>query len=152
MQIKKIIFGIVFFTVCTGFAQHGNHHKVKAYKTAYISEALDLTVEEAEKFWPIYKAYEKEYRTIKVFKTRELFKKIRTAGGVDKLSDADADVVLKEFLEIDVKVGEVKQKLKNDLKEILSTKKMIKLFNAEQNFNKELLKRFRHRTGNQKRN
>lgn len=152
MNIKKFIFGILLFTVITGVAQRNDNDKIKAYKTAFITDALELTSDEAEKFWPVYNAYEKEHHKIKIAKTRQIFRKIRAAGGIDKLSDAEADTILEEFIEIDVKVAEVKEKLKKDLTGIISSKKMIKLISAEQNFNKELLKRFRNRAGNPKRN
>ncbi|MDY7395423.1 sensor of ECF-type sigma factor [Aureibaculum sp. 2210JD6-5] len=152
MNIKKFIFGILLFTVFMGFAQRNDNDKIKAYKTAFITDALELTSDEAEKFWPVYNAYEKEYQKIKIAKTRQIFRKIRAAGGVDKLSNAEADTILEEFLEIDVKVAEAKEKLKKDLTGVISAKKMIKLISAEQNFNKELLKRFRNRAGNPERN
>lgn len=152
MNIKKIIVGILLFTVFTGVAQRTDNAKIKAFKTAFITDALELTVNEAEKFWPVYNAYEKEYQKIKIIKTRQLFRKVRTAGGIDKLSDTEADAILEELLEIDVKVAEAREKLKKDLTGIISSKKMIKLISAEQNFNKELLKRFRNRAGNPKRN
>ncbi|RPD99911.1 hypothetical protein EGM88_01200 [Aureibaculum marinum] len=154
MQLKKITFGILLFAIFinTATAQRGYNNRIKTYKTAYITEALELTVKEAESFWPIYNAYEEEYRNIKVVKTRQLHKKIRDAGGVDNLSKSEAEAILNEFLEIDIKAAEVKEKLKKDLSGIISSKKMIKLFSAEQNFNKELLQRFRNRAGNPNKN
>lgn len=152
MNIKKIIFGILLFTFFSGVAQRGSHQKIKAYKTAYITEALDLTVNEAEKFWPIYNSYDKKLHEIKVIKTKQLFKKIREAGSIDELSDGEADKILNDFLAIDTKIGEIKENLKKDLSGIISSKKMIKLISAEKNFNRELLKRFRQRAGNEKRN
>ncbi len=152
MRLKKFILGILLITVFTGVAQRNDNDKIKAYKTAFITDALELTSDEAQKFWPIYNAYEKEYQKIKILKTRQIFRKIIAAGGVDKLSTAEADTILEEFLEIDNKVGKAKEKLKKDLTGVISSKKMIKLISAEQNFNKELLKRFRNRVGNPKRN
>ena len=152
MNLKKIIFGILLFTVFTGIAQRNDNEKIKAYKTAFLTEALELTVDEAEKFWPVYNAYSKEYQKIKITKTRQIFKKIRTAGGIDQLSESEADTILEEFVEIDSNVAKAKEKLKKNLTGVISSKKMIKLLSAEQNFNKELLKRFRNRGGNMNKN
>ena len=127
MNIKKIIFGILLFTVFTGVAQRNDNDKIKAYKTAFITEALELTVSEAEKFWPVYNTYAKEYQKIKIVKTRQVFRKIRTVGGIDKLSDAEADTILEELLEIDIKVAKAKKQLKKDLTGVISSKKIIKL-------------------------
>ena len=49
MNLKKIIFGILLFTVFTGIAQRNDNEKIKAYKTAFLTDALELTVDEAEK-------------------------------------------------------------------------------------------------------
>ena len=152
MNLKKIIFGILLFTVFTGIAQRNDNEKIKAYKTAFLTEALELTVDEAEKFWPVYNAYSKEYQKIKITKTRQIFKKNRIAGGIDQLSESEADTILEEFVEIDSNVAKAKEKLKKDLTGVISSKKMIKLLSAEQNFNKELLKRFRNRGGNMNKN
>lgn len=35
---------------------------VEAYKTAFITQRLNLSTEEAQKFWPIYNAYSAEVR------------------------------------------------------------------------------------------
>ncbi|WP_117884994.1 hypothetical protein [Aureibaculum luteum] len=152
MNLKKIIFGILLFTVFTGIAQRNDNEKIKAYKTAFLTEALELTVDEAEKFWPVYNAYSKEYQKIKITKTRQIFKKIRIAGGIDQLSESEADTILEEFVEIDSNVAKAKENLKKNLTGVISSKKMIKLISAEQNFNKELLKRFRNRGGNMNKN
>jgi len=57
----------IFITVCialflsTGLmAQERGKERIKAYKTAYITEQLDLSSAEAEVFWPVYNKYEKK--------------------------------------------------------------------------------------------
>ena len=37
---------------------------VEAYKTAFITQRLNLTTEEAQKFWPIYNSYIAEVRQV----------------------------------------------------------------------------------------
>ena len=54
---NKFIFPILFLLMASiSFAQgfRDKKEKVKALKVAYITEQLDLTTEEAQKFWPIY--------------------------------------------------------------------------------------------------
>ena len=123
MKIKNIILSIALLSVLTGVAQNKNRDKIKAFKTAYITNALELTVDEAEKFWPIYNAYDKKHHEIKIVKMRQIFRKIKIAGGIDKLNTTDADKILKEFSEIDFNVANAKKKLKKDLTGIISSKK-----------------------------
>ena len=41
-------------------AQEGGKERIRAYKTAYITQELDLSSSEAEKFWPVYNEYDKK--------------------------------------------------------------------------------------------
>ncbi|MCB0697691.1 MAG: hypothetical protein KDC07_10020, partial [Chitinophagaceae bacterium] len=53
----------MLLAVTTVIAQPDRDHKhdrIKALKIAYITEKLDLTSEQAQKFWPVYNRYEKE--------------------------------------------------------------------------------------------
>ena len=53
---------LVSFTVSflIGVAQNGN--RLEALKIAYITKRLDLSPEEAQKFWPIYNQYAEELK------------------------------------------------------------------------------------------
>ena len=50
---------------------------------------------------------------------------------------------MQEFIDIDFEVAKAKQDLKNKLMNVVSAKKVILLFRAEQDFNKKLLRDFR---------
>ena len=121
----------------------GNLEKIKAMKTAFITNALDLTPKEAEKFWPIYNEFDKRIFRAKTMKTRQLAQKVRTAGGVHQLTDSEADKILQEYIDIEFEVAKAAQDLKNELSDVISAKKIILLFRAEKDFNKKLLRDFR---------
>lgn len=40
--------------------------RLEAYKIAYLTKKLDLSIEEAQKFWPIYNNYVSEIRKVKI--------------------------------------------------------------------------------------
>ncbi len=63
--------------------------KIAALKRAFITEKLDLTSEEAEKFWPVFNAYEKKKDGLKK-EIRQLQKKSET----DSVSIKDATVTI----------------------------------------------------------
>jgi hypothetical protein len=48
------------FAILRGVAQNGN--QLGALKIAYITKRLDLSPEEAQKFWPIYNQYAEELK------------------------------------------------------------------------------------------
>ena len=57
MKRLLLLTGFVF-TFLIGVAQNGN--RLEALKIAYITKKLDLSPEEAQKFWPIYNQYSAE--------------------------------------------------------------------------------------------
>ena len=50
----------IAFSFLMGRAQNGN--RLEALKIAYITKRLDLSPEEAQKFWPIYNQYAEELK------------------------------------------------------------------------------------------
>jgi hypothetical protein len=59
--MKKFLLLICFIiTVSITVAQNGN--RLEALKIAYITKRLDLSPEEAQKFWPIYNLYAEELK------------------------------------------------------------------------------------------
>jgi len=145
--MKKIVLSLIFllFTTIAVVAQGMNRDKIQALKRAHITNALNLSPSEAEKFWPVYNAYNQKIHKIKILKTRTLARRVRLAGGINNLSEKEADIVLREYIEIDYNIATEKKKLRENLAGIISSKKMIKLLKAEQSFNKELLKRLREK-------
>ena len=144
--MKRIILGIslLLLSSLTLVAQN-NRSQIKALKTAFITNALELSPSEAEKFWPIYNQFDQNMHKFKAVKTQQIGRTIRLAGGIEKLSESESERILKEFIDIDYNVANEKKKLHKNLTGIISSKKMIKLLRAEQNFNKELLKRLQEK-------
>ena len=144
--MKRIILGISLLLLSSlSLVAQNNWDQIKALKTAFITNALELTPGEAEKFWPVYNAFSQNIHEMKTVKTQQIARKIRLTGGLENLSNVEADAVLQDFIDIDFNVANEKKKLHKNLKGIISSKKIIKLFRAEQNFNKELLKRLREK-------
>jgi hypothetical protein len=62
---------IILFLICTLsiFSQEpapdGDGNRIEALKIAYITKKLNLSPEEAQKFWPIYNNYAKEMREVR---------------------------------------------------------------------------------------
>lgn len=143
--MKRILIVIIFIigSSLQIFAQ--NNPRIKALKTAFITNSLDLSSKEAQEFWPIYNKYERTIHLAKTVKTRQITKRAKELGGIEKLSEDEANTMLKEFIEIDFKLANAKKELHKSLIGVISPKKIIKLFRAEQDFNKELLKQLRNR-------
>lgn len=139
--MKKLLF-IMLFSVVGLQAQHGKHEKIKALKTAYITEKLALTSSEAEKFWSIYNNYSEKFHSLIKQEHRDIYKKLR--DGIDNLSDAEANEMIDTNLSIEASELELHKQMTIELRKVLSPRKIILLKKAENDFKRELLEKYRH--------
>lgn len=144
IKMKKIIFIFLLATV-TVSAQEGKHEKIKALKTAYITEKLALTSYEAEKFWPVYNNYDEKFHVLRKKEKNEIFLKLR--NGLDNLNDAEANNLIDRSLELENEELELRQKMIAELRNVISPKKIIILKKTENDFKRELLDRYRQSKG-----
>ena len=142
--MKKLIFIFLLATI-TMQAQEGKHEKIKAYKTAYITEKLSLTTSEAEKFWPIYNKFDDKFRDLRKKERSEIFQKLRE--GLDNLNDAEANELIDVSLTIESEEVALRKQLITELRKVISPKKIIILKKAEDDFKRELLDRYRNSKG-----
>ena len=143
----KILFPIIFLLVASlsfsqGFKE--KREKVKALKVAYITEQLELTTDEAQKFWPIYNAFDENQAELRHEKMRAILDRFKP-GNVEKLSEKDASNSLAQMEKIEEDLFNLKKKFIKDLQGVISAKKIIKLKKAEEDFNRELLKQMREK-------
>ena len=150
---RLILFGIVFCVSFVTWSQgRGQLERVKAFKTGYITQELDLSSSEAEKFWPIYNEYEKKIFELRIEKRKKERDKVNSMGGLDALSDEQATDFLKSLFENESAILETKEEKYKELKNVLPPKKLLKLYKAEADFNKRLLTEFKRREPNRQGN
>ena len=137
---KTTILSIFIFVSIIGFGQINKKDRIKALKTAFITEKLNLSASEAEKFWPIYNAYSDENRTLK----HRLFGNNKK-NNFNDLSDEQADEKLREIMEIENKLHQNKVNLIANLKKVLSSKQILLLIRAEKSFNRKLLQQLKRK-------
>lgn len=80
--MKKILIVMVLIVANFSFAQgfKEKKEKIKALKVAYITEKLDFTTDEAQKFWPIYNTFDEKQFEIRHNKMKAIIKKIEEDG------------------------------------------------------------------------
>src|SRR5580693_4639131 len=64
MKRFLILYGIIFTLCISVSAQNGE--RIQALKIAYLTKQLNLTPEEAERFWPVYNQYTEIVRKIRI--------------------------------------------------------------------------------------
>ena len=146
MKTKFILPIILLFISSVSFSQDfkEKREKVKALKVAYITEQLELTTDEAQKFWPIYNAFDEKQSELRHEKMRAILDRFKP-GNVEKLSEKDASNSLAQMEKIEEDLFNLKKKFIKDLQGVISAKKIIKLKKAEEDFNRELLKQMREK-------
>jgi len=131
-MIMKSFFYVCFLLLPASLLAQTNEQrpqqeeKIQALEVAFISRKLNLTTEEAQKFWPIYNEYKKDMRSV-------------LATGKDKTN--------RDIVEVDQKMVDVRKKYKDRFSGAIGQPRMNKFFEAEREFRGVLLNRLRKNPG-----
>lgn len=158
MKNRIVIIGLLMMFVGAGtvFAQgqrqkpsaekiEKRKEKMKAMKRAFIGIEIELTPEEEKGFWPIYDKYEAKREELRK-EHRSLRKKYKGKSPED-MTEAEAEEVLAKEAVIREKRNQIAKDLDQELKSVLSAKKILMLHKAERAFKKQLLERIKNRRG-----
>lgn len=154
MKMKNLTTAIISFILLTvtSYAQRGplrdrfedKKDQIKSLKIAFITTELDLTSDEAVKFWPIFNAFEDKQQEIRKQKLRSYLD--RTDGNsLDRMSEKDATVLINQIETTEDELYQLKKKFISNLRGVLPSVKILKLKKAEEQFNKKLLQQYRDR-------
>lgn len=113
-------------------------------KIAYFTENLELTPEEAEKFWPLYNAHEQQRDELRR-ETRKSSRKYTEQAG--ELSEQETEAIVDRIMEIRKEELELDIKFHEELKKILPASKVMKLYMTEVQFREYMLRRIREDRG-----
>jgi hypothetical protein len=69
-RIVTFLLIIIMFPVIRSSAQNTNLEKLNNYKIGFFTKKLNLTSEEAEKFWPVYNDYQGQRNLIQLEKVK----------------------------------------------------------------------------------
>jgi hypothetical protein len=120
-----LIIGLFFGSFSFANAQHDREErteKVQALKIAFITQKLELTADEAQKFWPVYNRYEAELRQIIM----------------DNRAEGNA-------LDKEEKVLTVKKKYSAEFTKVIGPNKTNTLFNSEKEFRGVLMRQLKNK-------
>ncbi len=117
--------------------------EIKAQKTAFLTQRLDLSPAEAEKFWPVYNQFDKELDANR----KEMRAEHKAAKKDTDLTEAEASAAIDKEMAGRQKELDLRKKYAAEFKKTIGAVKTLKLGKAERDFRKELIKRFRERAG-----
>jgi len=150
-KMKKILFIILLSLSFTISAQdRSGKEKIHAYKIAYITEKLDLTSDEAEKFWPIYNAYKKQKRELHQAEKTEIKTKIIENGGISNFSDKESKQILEKIHKLRADKKQNRINFIYNISQVLSAKKVLAYEVAEYEFHKKLMKKYKEQKAKEK--
>jgi hypothetical protein len=121
--MKKLYIVLAFLTVSffakaqeevPQVSEQKQQEKIEALKVAFITKELDLTPDEAQKFWPVYNQYSKELKS--TFKDNQ------------------------DVIERDEKVVNLRKRYRDQFTKLLGAERMNRMFNAERDFRQLLIK------------
>lgn len=148
-KMKKILLILFIFTTTTIVAQRQmNRQNVRLLKTSYLTDAINLTPAEAEKFWPVYNKYTYKIQDLKIsLKNILRFDERLEKNNISNLSEKEAKKLLDSTIQIENEITENKKQMFLELSKIISAKKIVQLQKSENDFNKQLLMEYgrRHR-------
>ena len=130
LTIALLILGMSFGSMAQ--EKETQRENRKAQKIAFISTKLELSAEEAEKFWPVYNASEAEFKRLKKEHKAAMGEKKK----ISEMSDTEVEKLLDTGLEIQQKELDIRKKYLVKFKEVLPMKKVAKLTRIEHEFRK----------------
>ena len=142
MRKVTLYIALLFISIYTVNAQQQKGHRIKLLKTSYITNAVNLTPKEAEKFWPIYNLYSEKIQELKFSMEKGLQHQINTVGSIDQLTEKQAQNYIDKLVKEETLISETKVKMLYELSKILSPKKILKLQKAEIDFNRKMLQEY----------
>lgn len=117
--------------------------RIKALRVAFISDRLDLTTEEAQKFWPIFNQFdEKQFELQK--QKRQLMRKMKPAN-TTALSDKETIKLMQEDEQLETDIQNNRRQLVKDLQGIIPNQKILMLKQIEVEFKDKLLQQIKNK-------
>jgi len=142
--MKNIIY-LILFAITSAFVglapASGQTNKeagdrIKTKRIAFFTYKLQLTPDEAQKFWPVFNEYDQKKNTI----TLEKRKLTETFQNNAKISDTETDKIINSFIRLSKQETQLIEDYNRKFRTILSAQKVMKLYLAETEFKIVLLR------------
>jgi hypothetical protein len=127
---------IITFPVIRSSAQNANMEKLNNYKIGFFTKKLNLTSEEAEKFWPVYNDYQGQKNAVQM----EKLKLNRNFNQNEStLTDNQLEEMGDKYVDCLVQESNLAVAFHKKLKDVLPPVKVILYYQAENQYKIQLL-------------
>ncbi|MDN4164857.1 hypothetical protein QWY31_05050 [Cytophagales bacterium LB-30] len=141
--MKKILIYIILCMGLNTVAQAQEKEalkKIESARIALISERLALTPEQAEKFWPVYREYTQKRQALR----QELQQARRGIDG-HEMTEEESKALLEVGLDVKERELHLDKEYSERLLTVISSKQLMALRIAEEDFRKMLIKQLERR-------
>lgn len=118
--------------------------KVETMHIAYLTQKLDLTPAEAEKFWPVYNQYRTDMDALRKQRMDNI-EAVKKAGGVDNMSEDDVKKLIASETDIETRQLDLRKQYITKFQTVIPIRKVAKFFVAEDGFKRYLLNQLKQR-------
>jgi hypothetical protein len=131
---------IISFSQVLG--QNPNMEKLNAYKIAFFTKRMNLTSQEAEKFWPVYN--ELQDKKFRIHQEKVLLNRNFNQNGA-VMTDKELTEAGDKYIALEVQEASLSQEFHSKFKAVLPPAKIIRLYQAENQYKLQLLSELQDR-------
>jgi hypothetical protein len=148
--MKKIVFILLMMSAMPcikSAAQNTNLEKLNNYKIGFFTKKLNLTSQEAEKFWPVYNEYQSHRNQIQIEKL-----KLNRNFNLNEstLNDKQLEEMGDKYVDCLVQESNLAVEFHKELKTVLPPAKVILYYQAENQYKIQLLNELQNQRQQQK--
>lgn len=130
-----------------GMNRGDRKEQIESMKIAFITRKLDLTPDEAKRFWPVFNQYTDELQGLRKDR-RDRNRDARE--DFEKLNDKEVEKLVDEEIIFRQQELDITKKYHAQFKSVLPVKKVARLYQAQEEFKRELLERIKNRQENRR--
>lgn len=146
---KLLLFSIISILAFAGFSQDRPKQErpnpefweaIKTRRIAFFTENIGLTPSEAQQFWPVYNAFDKDRMDL-MGKRKMLERKLEESKA--GLKEAEYRKIANDFVTTNMDEARLMESYNTKYLQILPAEKVCKLYRAERKFREYLMHEFR---------
>lgn len=138
--MKNTIYILIALIVPITVFSQGRKDKLESLRVAIYTQRIGLTPDESKVFWPVYDQYNRELQALNQQQRNTM---IQLKINLDNMSNAEVEKLIDQEIAYRTQEAALSAKYHERFKKVLSVQKVAKLYVAEIEFKKELLKRIR---------
>lgn len=120
-------------------------NRMESMRIGIITSRLNLTPEEAEKFWPVYNEYRKKLDNVHL-ERMQIIESLGTPGdSLKTLSDVDSEKILANILRLTDEYARIQADYYNKFKKLIGPQRSLDLYFGEIQFKRAIVKELQGR-------